>query len=593
MGPYLQICPPFNTTELIASFIVDLGESGRWNYFTIQALLFYGLLFVTIFSIKKKSSDSQKEKLEWLKSLIKSNITFVTLVILFIIISRVPLAAKGTTNIDENTWIAIAKILEVDARYWVSADGYTGGPLVPLTLLSFNIFGLPIDSGSLKIMSALIISVSIGFTFLFLANLVRSGLARLAILPLVVAFAMTDYYDMIAYNSEHIVIFLLSLSLVFFAQLLKKRAGKYLIYVIILGVLLGLVPFAKLQGAPIALFIGILSCIICFKEFGLRTLLILVSSSLVPTIFILLSVWIYGGIQDFWTSYIEGNLVYATRNPTLGNPLGEKLKLLFDLLFHPPTLKFFLYYSLTSILICIMWVISFGKKLDFKEKAKFLTSLAMVVVSAYCVVVPNNPFHHYMLLVLIPLTIATAAGLNSIVSILELEISLQKDLKIFEILRPLFASLFIITSSLFYFQQHFSYQPNYLDFASRNKSGYSHYPEIADVLKQYKYPGARMAIWGWSCELYEDTGLLMGTRYTGAQGILEGGVMGDYFSANFLSDLKINSPIVFIEMIGPTFRAYHDKNLYSFEHFKNIKEYVDEYYYPAAEVSQARIFVRK
>lgn len=593
MNPCLQICPPANTTELISSFLVGLGEAGRWNYFSLQAILFYLLIFVSIYAFEISEPKARRSVVRWLRRIARSNLTFLILIILFMMISRVPLAAKGTTNIDENTWIAIAKTLAVDPRYWISADGYTGGPLVPFTLLSLNLFGLPIDSGTLKIMSALLMSMSIGFLFLFLSYFIRLGLARLVILPLAVALAMTDYYDMIAYNSEHVVIVIFCLSLVFFGKVLKTSPGIFYQNVIITGFLLGLVPYAKLQGAPIALLLGLVTCYICLKKYTKKSLLFLVFSSIAPTFLILITVWSYGGLGDFWISYIEGNLIYAARNPTASNPFSEKMSLLFNLLFNPPVLRFFLYYSFTAILFSIIWIFSFGVKLERLEVGKFLFSLSLLGVSMYCVVVPNNAFHHYILLVLAPLTIATGTAIDTSVSIWGRKFQHHNILAAQETLGAGLASIFVLLTSLHYFQQHFTFRPNYLDFAYKNQTKYIHYPEITSILKQYYYPGARMAVWGWSCELYEDTGMLMGTRYTGSQGILEGGTMKEYFTANYLKDLAMNSPLLFVETIGPNFRAYHDENLHSVESSEEMRKYINEHYNLWHEVSGARIYVNK
>ena len=220
MMKILEIFPPPNTVQQVSQFFMDLGESGRWQYYSITAIFFFFLVFLAFYSSLQDTSTFHNTSAN--RSLIKriflSDFTFFAITLFFVLMSRIPLAVLGIQNPDEPLWVEAAKTLVYDPRPYVSVDTGTGGPIVPFALLGLKIFGLPIDQGTTKIMTGAIMGLNAGFVFFALSITIGSAFSRLVSLPFIVAISLMRSSELIAYNSEHPVILLISISLFFLAS---------------------------------------------------------------------------------------------------------------------------------------------------------------------------------------------------------------------------------------------------------------------------------------------------------------------------------------------------------------------------------------
>ena len=506
-------------------------------------------------------------------------------------ISRIPLAILGIQNADESLWIASAKMFSYDPRPWLSADTGTGGPLVPLSLITLKWVGLAIDHGSLKFMSGAMMAFSAAALYLGFAKLMSKSIGRLVILPLVVAISCMINNDMVAYNSEHPAILLMSLSFLFLTRVHVSGVGRFNLNLILLGVLLGLVPFAKLQAVPIAFCLGILACLVDYRKPGLRPLFILVTSALVPTILILLALFLYGGLGEFWFSFVQNNFTYATQTDVEQDGLGLSMNLFFNMLSVPGELHFFLYYSFIIILFCLFFLLSFVKRMSREQIAKVFFVLMMLSVTIYCIVTPGRPFTHYILLLFIPITITSAILVHVVTEIVHnfQEPTQLPNQKFFSFS---LAIIFLVSTSFYYFQMNFSYSPDYLNKANERYNGFCLQNDVTAVLNRYSSEKERMAVWGWAPELFEGTNFLMGTRDCASSFQIEKGPHQGRLLARYISDLEKNKPKIFIEAIGPNFFGFQDRAKSGFENFADLNAYVKRNYTFDGEVGGARIFVR-
>ncbi|HWA35551.1 MAG TPA: hypothetical protein VG737_15525, partial [Cyclobacteriaceae bacterium] len=163
----LELIPP-NTVEKFSRYFVNLGETGQTLYFNLQLFLFLALTFLVALSFFRRKVKPSSRAEEF----VSGDTLFIIVATAYMIVSRMPLVVEGYLNPDEALWIAIAKTLVHDPRYWVSVDGGTGGPLVPGSLLVLNIFGIPIDFGSIKIVTGIMMTLSVislykAFTYVF------------------------------------------------------------------------------------------------------------------------------------------------------------------------------------------------------------------------------------------------------------------------------------------------------------------------------------------------------------------------------------------------------------------------------------------
>ena len=584
---FLDIWPPPHTVQQVSKYFINLGEAGQQSYFNSQTGFFYSLLLVTILSCTLPKPQWGDKYI--FRRIFVSDLAFIVLLILFVLSFRIPLIIYGAQNADESLWIASAKTLAQDLRPWVSADTGTGGPLIPISLIALRIFNLPIDHGTLKLMSGVVMALSVVFLYLGFRKLIGSALARLVILLLATGVAMMRSNDMIAFNSEHIVILLLCISFFFLSLLYHSGAGRYNNRIILLGFVLGLVPYAKLQAAPMAFFMGLVACLIVYKISSVKSLGLLIIFALAPTILILLSVYLNGGLNEFWMSYIKNNLFYATA--VENNNFTNRWNVLNEIIFRPEELHYFFYSCFVIIVVGGVVVLIAIRKISRENKVMIVLSLLFLSVSIYCIIAPGRPFGHYMLLILVPLIIAVAFILHSIRGSLEINWN-ERRLSTY-IIRFFASVLFLCITSLYFFKKEFTSHPKYLVKAREYYDGFSLHGDIVTILNRYYEPNDKMAIWGWGTELFEGTKYLMGTRDCASSFQIEEGPMQAHYLNRYLKDLQVNKPKIFVETISPSFFGFGDRDKSGFENFPLISNYIKTNYNFEGEIGTARFFLRK
>jgi len=165
---------------------------------------------------------------------------------------------------DESQFIAGALTLRHDPVFWRSVDGTTHGPLVQWLLLVASFVGGSLDFTSARTISALLIWIELVSAWLIFRHLYTANFAGLLVLPLLAAHAFTQAWSFVAYGSEQVPNALLAVACwLLLTGWRQSGAGPpNLVRLFLAGVLLGAVPFAKLQAVPIAA--GALVAGICF-----------------------------------------------------------------------------------------------------------------------------------------------------------------------------------------------------------------------------------------------------------------------------------------------------------------------------------------
>src|ERR1035438_6856045 len=135
-------------------------------------------------------------------------------------------------------------------RWWRSPAIFAGLALLRLTGR--------VDYTGARLVSASLAWVCVLCAWLALAHLFGDGWARLLVLPLLAVHAFSDSWSFVAYGSEHVPDALVALA----SALLLISWGApgripNTIGLLIAGLALGAVPFAKPQGAPIAAWVVI------------------------------------------------------------------------------------------------------------------------------------------------------------------------------------------------------------------------------------------------------------------------------------------------------------------------------------------------
>lgn len=212
--------------------------------------------------------------------------------------------------------IAGAITLREHPVYWRGVDGTTHGPLDDYALLLAPALGLPLDYSGPRFVVTLLQAFTLLAVWIAARRLLDPVSARLGVLPAILLWGGAFFFELFQYTSETLPIFLIAAGGALGAVGLttaastRKRAALFAA-----AGLLGMVPFAKLQGVPLAAAIGLLLMLAVWRAAAGRTRWVdlgwLVGGALAPTALLLAGLSAFGLFHEFYVAYWQSNLAYA------------------------------------------------------------------------------------------------------------------------------------------------------------------------------------------------------------------------------------------------------------------------------------------
>ena len=342
-------------------------------------------------------------------------------------------------NPDESFFIAGATKLIQDPVFWQSVDGATSGPLNFYALIPVTFFGLKIEYASARIVGLILVIIAVVCLYFSLLRLYSNTVARLAVVPAVIIFALITHPDYVHYTSEHLSIALTSLELLLFCQCITNRNSKNnKISIFLLGFLAGTIPFAKLQAVPIAA--AMIAAFIIHSLFFqcrawisvFRKLFILLAGCLTFPLIAVALLLAVSAYKDFWVSYIAQNLHYTQSNRSI---IGNLEFFLSGWVWQSQDLNHFLKNAgLTIILLgTVLLILTFANKLlplfykkrrvlersqesnrNQRKQLKFLYLYAVFfeLSALVAVVKPGRAYYHYALFLIVPTAFLLGSALG-------------------------------------------------------------------------------------------------------------------------------------------------------------------------------------
>ncbi|GAM08687.1 hypothetical protein OR1_00960 [Geobacter sp. OR-1] len=523
---------------------------------------------------------------------------FITIIIIAILFGRFPLLALELTNPDESLEIASAMTLTQDPVFWRSVDLGTHGPLTTYPLIAPLLFNIQIDYGSAKLIAVLMQLLSTILLFLTIRAFTSSKVAMLSVVPLVIFVSLTYFIDFISYNAEHPVNLLIAAALYFLAKFWQANGNRRLPLIFTAGLLLGCAPYAKIQSIPIAAAVFLFGCMAIYAKRSEENKVAPMLSTYIiggtaATVIIICYVWFFGLYKDFMIRYIFGQFNYAGSNKFSGQSFAA-----FGSAFSKVNAdngKFFSLMAISSLLIVIIYLVYRKYKphittnpqpVDSGRRISNLTYyvlalLLLLIMSVIAVYLPGRAFHHYFLLISLPLAL-----LSAIVVVVIYDKTTIKSVRILTIL--LYLSI-PIAGQLYN-------RPYLLNFDGLFKqllsidSRFDQY--ITALIRQYSKPGEKMAIWGWADTYYVRSGLTIACK-TGLTQISGDFGNKDYYLNSYLAELTTAKPPVFLDAVAPGQFAFTDKKIYGMERYDRVARYIQSNYTMVADVNGVRIYIRK
>lgn len=526
----------------LASSLAALGPLGD-RLWQALGLLLFGLLSALALVAYLRPARLERHAASRLGRSLLSEQLFVGLMLLAIGALRLPGVIQLELNYDESGSILGARTLLFDPRFWLSFENTTLGPVHTYSVVLLGWLGLDINYTTIKLLSIAVWMLSWLLLYLAFRRRYGAALARLISLPAGLVFAHLTYFDYVAYNGEHMPMLLLALSYLLYVTLETTSArGTALGFG--LGFLLGVVPYAKIQAAPIAVALGVW---VCARSLWRRDgrYLPCVLGALLPSAALVVDLTLTGALKDFWESYILNNLLYASeghrghqREHTL---LGNALHYHSYLRGPADTRGFFTFGLMLGAASTLLVLWRRGLRGAF-ACGDLVLGWVLFGVASFAVLLPKNNWSHYLVLLVVPIAVLSAASLRAL-----LELSQAGELPP-RVAKPAwlalgFGGLFVLPPTL----NVLRYGNPALQNASQTlEQGASRMPAVR-LLERFVKPGQAVALWGGNMRVLVEVGARLGTRDAHIERQIDTSRQRDYYQARWLHDVLVNQPAVLVD----------------------------------------------
>ena len=452
--------------------------------------------------------------------------------------TRLPGLLPSYLNQDEALFTAAAVRLLDAPLFWRSVDTGSSGPLNVFPLLIPALAGLTPDLASSRIVGLVMITASVCLFYAALRQVYPEKVARLASVPVAVTVALMQYGDFIHFTSEHGPILLLSIITFLFFRIAGSSGGQPAasrFEVFAVGFSAGLMPYMKMQGVPLAAVLCLLLLHLIWTRsrgnirFCAGRMGWLAAGGLVPSIVAAAYLSIFSIWTLFWHSYIQTNLfTYAGLNAA---GTTAKLRAVADMLLDTSDLR-----TLVGTVIAVSafgfigWLVQ-RRSAACDETSRRTSSrlppvysVVYLLAAIWTVVRPGNKFGHYLLFLIMPMGLMMAAFLDRLAAPdgTVARMPLRRALFVFAVLAVILWPA--------------------IDVAMRFRNGSRFIPNVASYLNNYRGPvaetilkvapsGSSMAVWGFSLNLFAESGLVQANRYGCALWQIEENPLRDDFSS--------------------------------------------------------------
>jgi hypothetical protein len=496
------------------------------------------------------------------------------IILAFLLAWRWPFLFSATEyNPDESQILAGSITLSHDPVFWRAVDGTTSGPLNFYALLPIHWLGAPIDYFTARLTGLLLVWAALLAAYSLLKRNYGLAAARLGILPAAVFFGLVHEWDFIHYSSEHVSIALFAVA----ACLLWDRTVAGGRAFCLGGLIAGLMPWAKLQAGPLGFVLIVLGCYRCYSASRpgekLRHLLPFLFSAALPTLLFIAVICATGQTETFLKNYFLQNIQYVAGGESLIADLAD----LRDRAAETHLLPLFLLAELVSLVTAGVWMIRRRECPDrIWMKAAFFSLLATLSV-----LVPGRGFLHYTLFMLMPLTLWGGSAVGYLFTGMPNFHRKWSSLALLGCFGGLLPLGFRLLQP----------KPDMI-----GKLAYDwRYPRtpLGNILKHSAQRGDSLAVWGWYPRLHVESGLPQATRDGYTYWSIVPSPVRDYHQRAFLQDLEKNSPVFFIDAVGPQSYYFTDRLTEAHEIVPRLREYIGKNYALLIDFGYSRFYVRR
>ena len=510
-----------------------------------------------------------------------------TLTLLFLL--RLPsVVFNYEINPDESQMITQAMTLRQDPVYFRSVDGTTGGPLDSYLLILPNLLGLPFDYITAHLMAFGLLAGCLVLLFHPARLWFGEPAVRLALLALVFALGLTQSGDFLHYSSELLPLVLLSGSYYLYATLLadgpKTRPTVEIGRLFLTGLLLGMVPFGKLQAVPLMAVVGLFTGIAILTRQNLtvgqkttRLVSLGLGGLLFPAFFVGLMA-LNGVFSDFVTFYLIGNVRYASNSDQWQNVLR-----LPDFFARSGSFVWFIILALGGALL--------GGILTFlpttRPNRRAFERIGFVVVlfvsTIFAITRTGSEYVHYLFLLTGPLLFGLAYGWQQLH---------RQTAVVF----PVSVGLTGLFLALFGIQTGYDYASGMAinRYSSEHQAGLAiQQSPVSKVIAQYARPGEKLVVWGWRCDYYVQTQMPQGVAENHTIRSAYRHPLQKVYQQRYFRNFVRSFPPVFVDAVGNQNLWLTNRQTQGHEIIRPLAQFVAAHYQYVGLVNDTRIYVRQ
>jgi len=487
---------------------------------------------------------------------------------LTLIASRLaPMLLGSELNPDESQLMAQVMRLRLHPIPWRGMDGTTSGPLNTWALALAHAAGLPFDYHGVHALAAVVLATTCALTYVTLRVLAGRTIAQWGAAASVLPIVLVQGANYTHYSSELVPALLESVALCGFAVgLVRPRAR--ILSAIVCGLAIGALPWAKLQATAGATALGAWVAWRMWSAHRRRDTALFIGALLLPSALLLAVVITGGAWNDFWSSYVLGNLGYVGRQGP-----GGVVRRALAMLSAPagPSLVGVLCFA-----ACWGWRKGPGWKTAAAPLREFSVAVALLAVATLLSVLTPRTFHaHYHLLLFQPLALASAC----LLAIWRSPDGRDADRRL---ALGVFAAL-VLGSSLLSIPAAAAGVRSTL--ALRQRIDATPEARIASAIRTVAPAGQRLVAWGWMPALYVRTGMAPGTRHAVCHFVIDPGPARERMRATFLDDVRTERPDIIVDAVaGGCFRWSWDRTD-RLESFPELFEFVTAHYALVSEMT--------
>ncbi len=504
-----------------------------------------------------------------------------TLLLLALVVFRWPaIGAPGEFNPDESQLLAGGLTLAERGWLW-KIDMGTCGPWSFLPLALPGWLGWPVDYTSGRCLALLMSWGSILFVWLGLRHLFSDHLARVLVLPMGCMIVCAKFDEFVMYSSEHPP--LLYLAAAFWLLLTAfDRQGSVLSRARLFGggFLLGMLPFAKLQAAPLGVIVGGCVLIWILRQPGVpwsrrgRDAGWLLAGVLLAVGVILSGYAWQGLLGHFYHSYLEMNVIYAGDRAYPWSGFFPSLWVMTGLAWG---FGIYLWPSWVMTALALPFCLQVAAPL----RRHLVLGGLLFLGGYYVVAAPGRTSTHYLQFIVLPTTIFLAVLYGGLllrpgwprwrralwyVPVLGLGVGLQVH---------------------HYYSAH--WRPHFGNLAEARTLARG---PVAQSMEPYLRPGDTLSVWGWASFYYVQTQLPQATREAHTERQLAPSALREYYRSRYFADLQANRPVFFLDAVGKENFGFKERSGNGHETFPLLRDYIATHYRLVGDLETTRIYVR-